>query len=101
MCSSDLNIFNIKKGKNPTELKSKMYIAELSEDEKRLDIVVDIEDTFETKIQGLKNYKSQEDAQQLAKRFTEHNFIYESFSISPINELDENSTKLINYLTSL
>ena len=83
------------------EERAKDYGLELSEDEKRLDIVVDIEDTFETKIQGLKNYKSQEDAQQLAKRFTEHNFTYESFSISPINELDENSTKLINYLTSI
>tara|TARA_Y100001936_G_scaffold112067_1_gene110147 strand:- start:678 stop:1427 length:750 start_codon:yes stop_codon:yes gene_type:complete len=84
-----------------SEERAKDYGLELSEDEKRLDIVVDIEDTFETKIQGLKNYKSQEDAQQLAKRFVEHNFTYESFSISPVNELDKNSTKLINYLASL
>ena len=83
------------------EDRAKDYGLELSEDEKRLDIVVDIEDTFDTKIRGLKNYKSQEDAQELVKRFLEGNFTYESFSLSPINELDDYSFSLIEYVKSL
>ena len=83
------------------EDRAKDYGLELSEDEKRLDIVIDIADTFDTKIQGLKNYKSQEDAQELAKRFLEYNFTYESFSLSPINQLDDYSFSLIEYVKSL
>ena len=43
------------------EDRAKQFDLELSEDEKKSDIVVDIQDTFETKILGLKNYKSQKD----------------------------------------
>ena len=83
------------------EDRAKQYGLELSEDEKKSDIIVDIKDTFKTKILGLKNYKSQEDAQEIAKRFLEHQFNYETFALSPINTLDNHSLKLIEYLKSL
>lgn len=83
------------------EDRAKQFGLELSEDEKKSDIVVDIQDTFETKILGLKNYKSQKDAQEIAKRFLEHKFNYETFALSPINTLDKHSLNIIEYLKSL
>lgn len=79
------------------------YELDLSDDEKRMDIVVDIENSINKKIQGLLNYKSQEDAQEFAKHLneTDTSEYKESFSVSPSSVNDKRSIKLMSYLKAL
>lgn len=77
------------------------YGLKLSDDEKRPDIVVDIEETIDIKIQGLKNYRSQEDAQEFAARLSETPDPTEIFAVGPASTQDWESSEVISYLRSL
>lgn len=77
------------------------YGLKLSDDEKRTDIVVDIEETIDIKIQGLKNYRSQEDAQEFAARLSERPDPTETFAVGPATTLGWESSEVISYLRSL
>jgi len=84
---------------------ARQYSLELSPDEKRMDIIVDIESSVDTKIQGLKNYKSQKDAQEFAKRLyqtrKEPHGNKESFSVSPDSPQNWDSYVITEYLRNL
>ena len=64
-------------------------------------IVVDIEETIDIKIQGLKNYRSQEDAQEFAARLSETPDPTEIFAVGPASTQDWESSEVISYLRSL
>lgn len=74
---------------------------ELSEEEKRLDIIIDITSSIDIKVKGLKNYQSQEDAQELAKRFSEHDHHTESFAIGELTTGNWEDSNLVRYLRNL
>ena len=59
------------------------YNLDLSDDELRMDIVLDINSSINYKIQGLKNYRSQQDAQDFASRLESQSHHVECFSVSP------------------
>ena len=84
---------------------ARRYSLELSPDEKRTDIVVNIESSVDTKIQGLKNYKSQQDAQEFAKRLqktrNESDRNKELFSVSPDSPQNWESYVITKYLRNL
>ena len=84
---------------------AEQYELQLSPDEKRIDIIVDIESSIDIKIQGLRNYKSQEDAQEFAKRLeqtkTGPHGTEELFSVSPYSPKDWGSSPVIEYLRIL
>ena len=84
---------------------AKQYSLELSPDEKRMDIIIDIESSVDKKIQGLKNYKSQKDAQEFAKRLHQTRKVphgnKESFSVSPDSPQNWDSYVITEYLRSL
>ena len=84
---------------------AKQYSLELSPDEKRMDIIVDIESSVDMKIQGLENYKSQKDAQEFAKRLhqtrKEPHGNKESFSVSPDSPQNWESYVITKYLRNL
>ena len=77
------------------------YGLELSDDEKKIDIEVNIESSIGKKIQGLRNYKSQQDAQDFAERLAGSKDKKERFAVSPkIDSLWKDSA-LVSHLTSL
>ena len=84
---------------------AKAYSLELSPEEKRMDIIVDIKSSIDTKIQGLENYKSQQDAQEFAKRLyqtrSEPSATQESFSVSPDSPQNWDSYRITRYLRDL
>ena len=47
-----------------------LYSLELSPQEKKMDIVVDISQTIDKKITALRNYESQQDAQEIADQLS-------------------------------
>ena len=59
------------------------YSLNLSNAELRMDIVVNINASIKYKIQGLKNYRSQQDAQDFATRLESQSNHVECFSVSP------------------
>ena len=81
---------------------AKMYKLQLSSVEKKMDLLIDIDDTIRYKIEGLKNYKSQEDAQEFAARLSEmEGPHFESFAVSDSSPNDWESYPVVNYLRSL
>ena len=78
-----------------------LYGLELSEEEKQMDIVIDIAETIALKIQGLKNYRSQEDAQEFAKRLSERDDSTEGFAVSHENDHNWQNSRIVSYLRSL
>jgi len=81
---------------------AEMYDLQLSEIEKNMDIVIDINDTIDYKIKGLKNYRSQEDAQEFAKRLSERTGPHlETFAISDSSPSDWETYPVVNLLCSI
>ena len=78
-----------------------LYGLELSEEEKQMDIVIDIAETIALKIQGLKNYRSQEDAQEFATRLSERDDSTEGFAVSHENDHNWQNSRTVSYLRSL
>ena len=79
-----------------------MYNLELSEIEKNTDIIIDINDTIGHKIEGLKNYRSQEDAQEFATHLSERSEPHlETFAISESSPSDWETYPIINFLRSI
>jgi len=74
---------------------------DLSDEEKRLDIIVDITSSIDMKVKGLRNYQSQEDAQELASRFSEQEQHRESFAVSELTTANWKESNLIRYLNNL
>ena len=84
----------------PVEV-AKQYGLELSDDEKKIDIEVNIESSIDKKIQGLRNYKSQQDAQDFAERLSKSEDKKEHFAVSSkISSLWRDSS-LASHLLSL
>lgn len=80
---------------------AKEYGLQLSEDEKKIDIEVNIESSIDIKIQGLRNYKSQQDAQDFAESLSKSEDKKERFAVSPkISSLWRDSS-LVSHLISL
>ena len=52
----------------------------LSEIERNPDVIIDITDEFNLKVAALRNYKSQEDAQFMAKFFEQNKIYFEAYS---------------------
>ena len=76
--------------------------AKLSEIEKNMDIVIDINDTISYKIEGLKNYRSQEDAQEFAAHLSERPGPHlETFAISDSSPNDWETYPIVNFLRSI
>lgn len=88
-----------------SEETANQYSLDLSPDEKRMDIVVDINSSINTKIKGLRNYKSQEDAQEFAERLnsikSNQDANIESFAVSPSTPDDWSSYPVVDYLRNL
>ena len=88
-----------------SEEMANQYSLDLSSDEKRMDIVVDINSSIDMKIKGLRNYKSQEDAQEFAEQLnsikSNQNANVESFAVSPSTPDDWDSYPVIDYLRNL
>ena len=81
---------------------AEMYNLELSEIEKNTDIIIDINDTIGHKIEGLKNYRSQEDAQEFATHLSERSEPHlETFAISESSPSDWETYPIINFLRSI
>ena len=81
---------------------AKMYNLQLSPVEKNMDLIIDIDDTIRYKIEGLKNYKSQEDAQEFAAHLSEREGPhFESFAVSDSSQNDWESHPVVKYLRSL
>lgn len=78
-----------------------LYGLELSEEEKQMDIVIDIEETITLKIQGLKNYSSQEDAQEFAERLSQRDDSTEGFAVSRESDHNWQNSRIVSYLRSL
>ena len=74
---------------------------DLSDEEKKLDIIVDITSSIDMKVKGLRNYQSQEDAQELASRFSEQEQHRESFAVSELTTANWEDSNLVRYLNSL
>ena len=85
----------------PTDI-AEMYNLQLSEIEKNTDIIIDINDTIGHKIEGLKNYRSQEDAQEFATHLSERSEPHlETFAISESSPSDWETYPIINFLRSI
>ena len=84
----------------PIEL-AEQYGLELSDDEKKIDIEVNIESSIDKKIQGLRNYKSQQDAQDFAERLSKSEDKKERFAVSPKISSTWKDSSLISHLISL
>ncbi len=88
-----------------SEETAKQYSLNLSSAEKRMDIVIDINSSINVKIEGLRNYKSQEDAQEFAKRLNDlkddRNTNIESFSVSSSTPNDWQNYPVVDYLKNL
>ena len=81
---------------------AEMYDLQLSEIEKNMDIVIDINDTISYKIEGLKNYRSQEDAQEFAAHLSERPGPHlETFAISDSSPKDWETYLIVNFLRSI
>ncbi len=81
---------------------AKMYNLQLSPVEKNMDLIIDINETIGYKIEGLKNYKSQEDAQEFAAHLSEREGShFESFAVSDSSPNDWESHPVVKYLRSL
>ena len=74
---------------------------DLSDEEKKLDIIVDITSSIDMKVKGLRNYQSQEDAQELASRFSEQEQHRESFAVSELTTANWEESNLVRYLKNL
>ena len=74
---------------------------DLSDEEKKLDIIVDITSSIDMKVKGLRNYQSQEDAQELASRFSEQEEHRESFAVSELTTDNWEDSNLVRYLNNL
>ena len=74
---------------------------DLSDEEKRLDKIVDITSSIDMKVKGLRNYQSQEDAQELASRFSEQEQHRESFAVSELTTANWEKSNLVRYLNNL
>ena len=74
---------------------------DLSDDEKKIDIEVNIESSMDKKIQGLRNYKSQQDAQDFAERLSKSEDKKERFAVSPKISSTWKDSSLISHLISL
>ena len=77
------------------------YNLNLSEDELRMDIVLNINASIQFKIQGLKNYRSQQDAQDFAIRLESQSDHVECFSVSPYVSGDWETLPGVKLLKSL
>ena len=78
------------------------YNLQLSEIEKNTDIIIGIDDTINYKIEGLKNYKSQEDAHEFAAYISESEGPYfETFAVSEASPRNWESLSIVEYLRSL
>ena len=80
---------------------AKEYNLDLSEDELRMDIVLNINASIQSKIRGLRNYRSQQDAQDFATRLESQSNHVECFSVSPYVSTDwetHPSVKLLKFL---
>ena len=81
------------------------YSLNLSSDEKKMDIVIDINSSIDIKIKGLRNYKSQEDAQEFAEHLdnlkSNKKANVESFAVSPITPSDWASYPVVEHLKNL
>ena len=75
--------------------------VDLSDEEKKLDIIVDITSSIDMKVKGLRNYQSQEDAQELASRFSEQEQHRESFAVSELTTDNWEDSNLVRYLNNL
>ena len=53
------------------------------------------------KVKGLRNYQSQEDAQELASRFSEQEQHRESFAVSELTTANWEKSNLVRYLNNL
>ncbi len=81
---------------------AEMYDLQLSEIEKNMDIVIDINDTISYKIEGLKNYRSQEDAQEFAAHLSERPLPHlETFAVSDSSPNDWETYPIVNFLRSI
>jgi LmbE family N-acetylglucosaminyl deacetylase len=81
---------------------AEMYNLQLSAVEKNMDLTIGIDDTIGYKIEGLKNYKSQEDAQEFAAHLSERKGPhFESFAVSDSSPNDWESYPVVDYLRSL
>ena len=81
---------------------AKMYNLQLSPIEKNMDLIIDIDETIGDKIEGLKNYKSQEDAQEFATHLSERKGPhFESFAVSDSSPNNWESHPVVKYLRSL
>ncbi len=80
---------------------AEQYGLELSDDEKKIDVEVNIESSMDKKIQGLRNYKSQQDAQDFAERLSKSVDKKECFAVSPKISSAWKDSSLISHLISL
>ena len=78
------------------------YSLNLSSDEKKMDIVIDINSSIDIKIKGLRNYKdAQEFAEHLDNLKSNKKANVESFAVSPITPSDWASYPVVEHLKNL
>ena len=77
------------------------YNLNLSEDELRMDIVLNINTSIQLKVRGLRNYRSQQDAQDFATRLESQSNHVECFAVSPYVKGDWQTLPSVKLLKSL